>query len=64
MPRKTQPQGRPEKQDIQVDQKIKHEAFLYSNPPKGNLILSILTLAKSWNHIRTSGAVVCIAGST
>ena len=37
MPRKTQPQGRPEKQDIQVDQKIKHEAFLYSNPPKGNL---------------------------
>ena len=44
MPRKTQPQGRPEKQDIQVDQKIKHEAFLYSNPPKGNLKLNILRI--------------------
>ena len=35
MPRKTQPEGRPKMHDINTEQKLKNEAFLHSNPPKG-----------------------------
>ena len=35
MPRKTQPEGRPQMHNIQISEKLRHEAFLYSNPPKG-----------------------------
>ena len=35
MPRKTQPEGRPKMHDINTEQKLRNEAFLHSNPPKG-----------------------------
>ena len=42
MPRKTQPEGRPQMHNIQISEKLRHEAFLYSNPPKGKQIADIL----------------------